>query len=160
VLPLIPARYRVIAPDLRGHGDSEQPTGGYAMRDLAADVLALMDALAIQRATVVGHPIPAGFLDTAVQTSLRLPARVWRGIMAGMLATAPAPDLAGLGMPILVLSGDRDAVFPPAARQALLAQLPRARSVIYPATGHAPHWERPEVFAADLLAFFPGGGVR
>jgi non-heme chloroperoxidase len=190
------------------------------MRDLAGDVLALMDALDIERATLVGHsmgsfvaqqvalasprrverlvlvgsapsihsmsgigeftaalnalqdpvpeqfarefqvstiyhPIPAEFLDTAVATSLRLPARVWRGIMAGMLATAPAPDLAGLGMPILMLSGERDAVFPLAARQALLAQLPRGRRVIYPATGHAPHWERPELLAADLVRFLP-----
>ena len=121
------------------------------MRDLAGDVLALMDTLGIERASLVGHsmgsfvaqqvalaapgrverlmlvgyapsihsmagidgftaalnalqdpvpeqfarefqvstihhPIPNEFLDTAVATSLRLPARVWRGIMAGMLA--------------------------------------------------------------------------
>ncbi len=35
VMPLIPARYHVIAPDQRGHGDSDKPEGGYAMRDMA-----------------------------------------------------------------------------------------------------------------------------
>ena len=225
VLPLIPARYRVIAPDLRGHGDSEQPAGGYTMPDLAGDVLALMDALAIERATIVGHsmgsfvaqqvalaaprrvdrlvlvgsaaafnrmagveafadevnalqdpvpeqfarefqvstihqPVPDEFLDMAVATSLRLPARVWRGIMAGMLATAPAAELDRLDIPTLALSGEQDAVFPPPARRELLGVLPAARSVTYPATGHAPHWERPETFAGDLVAFLPPGADR
>jgi pimeloyl-ACP methyl ester carboxylesterase len=105
--------------------------------------------------STIHHPIPAEFLDTAVATSLRLPARVWRGIMAGMLATPPAPGLDRLGIPTLVLSGERDEVFPSAARHDLLARLPQARSVVYPATGHAPHWERPERFAADLVGFLP-----
>jgi non-heme chloroperoxidase len=218
VLPLIPPRYHVIAPDLRGHGDSDKPPSGYATRDFTDDVLALMDALRLERATVVGHsmgsfiaqqvalaapdriqrlvlvgsapsfgnmagvdefadavyrledpvpeefarefqvstihhPIPAEFLDTAVATSLRLPAGVWHRIMTGMLATPPAPELARIGIPMLILSGDRDAVFTRGARQALIAQLPQARSAVYPETGHAPHWERPDRFARDLAAF-------
>ena len=44
VLPLLPAEMRVIAPDMRGHGDSERPPLGYRA-DLADDVLRLMDAL-------------------------------------------------------------------------------------------------------------------
>ncbi|HKU61379.1 MAG TPA: alpha/beta hydrolase [Gemmatimonadales bacterium] len=218
VLPLIPARYHVIAPDARGHGDSDKPESGYSTRDFADDVLALMDALGLERATIVGHsmgsfvaqqvavaapqrvqrlvlvgsapsfemmsgvkefadavyaledpvpeqfarefqvstihqPIPAAFLDTAVATSLRLPANVWHRIMTGMLATPASPELAKLGIPILILSGDRDAVFSPAAQQALMAELPEARSSIYAETGHAPHWERPERFAGDLVKF-------
>jgi pimeloyl-ACP methyl ester carboxylesterase len=225
VMPLIPTGYRVIAPDLRGHGDSEQPVGGYAMADFAGDVLALMDALAIERASVVGHsmgsfvaqqvalaapsrverlvlvgsattvrampglsdfvavvnalqdpvpeqfardfqvstihhPVPDEFLDTAVATSLRLPSRVWRGIMAGMLATAPASQLGSLAVPTLIMSGERDAIFPLHAQRDLRARLPRARSVSYPDTGHAPHWERPEIFAADLISFLPESAVR
>src|SRR5690242_5191782 len=45
---------RVYALDLRGHGKSEQPANGYRMRDLAADVIAFMDAKSIVRATLVG----------------------------------------------------------------------------------------------------------
>ncbi|HKG95645.1 MAG TPA: alpha/beta fold hydrolase, partial [Gemmatimonadaceae bacterium] len=44
VLPLLPERYHVYALDLRGHGESDRPAAGYAMRDLAADVVAFMDA--------------------------------------------------------------------------------------------------------------------
>ena len=71
---------------------------------------------------------------------------------AGGVSGRPS-ELAKLGIPIVILSGDRDAVFGPAARQALIAELPEARPTIYPETGHAPHWERPERFAGDLMAF-------
>lgn len=55
ILPLLPDGYRVLAPDLRGHGRSERPEEGYSTDDLAADVVAFMDALGIERAAVVGH---------------------------------------------------------------------------------------------------------
>jgi non-heme chloroperoxidase len=110
--------------------------------------------------STIHQPIPAEFLDTAVATSLRLPARVWHDIMTGMLSTPPAPELAGLGIPTLILSGDRDAVFAPAAQQALIAQLPEARSSTYAETGHAPHWERPDRFAGELVGFLGAAGNR
>jgi non-heme chloroperoxidase len=57
VLPLLPERYRVYALDLRGHGGSDQPRAGYHMADLAADVLAFMDAKRIPGAVIVGHSL-------------------------------------------------------------------------------------------------------
>src|SRR4249920_2288480 len=47
--------YRVITPDLRGHGRSPAPSGVYQMDLLAGDVLALLDALLIQKAILMGH---------------------------------------------------------------------------------------------------------
>lgn len=73
VLPLLPGNYRVYALDQRGHGDSERPATGYHMRDLAADVLAFMDARGIARATIVGHSM-GGFV--AQQVALLAPHRV------------------------------------------------------------------------------------
>lgn len=55
VIPLLADRYRVIAPDLRGHGWTEAPLGGYEKEQLAKDLLGLLDALRIERATWVGH---------------------------------------------------------------------------------------------------------
>ena len=55
VLPLLTPRYRALAPDQRGFGDSERPPAPYAIDDLAADAVGFLDALAIERATVVGH---------------------------------------------------------------------------------------------------------
>lgn len=48
-------RFRVTLFDLRGHGYSERPASGYRPVDFAEDTLALMDALQIRRAALVGH---------------------------------------------------------------------------------------------------------
>jgi pimeloyl-ACP methyl ester carboxylesterase len=48
-------RYRVITPDLRGHGASPAPPGVYEMATLARDVLALLDSLQIEKAAILGH---------------------------------------------------------------------------------------------------------
>ncbi|WER46136.1 alpha/beta fold hydrolase [Cupriavidus sp. WKF15] len=48
------ARYRVVRPDMRGHGSSSAPVGPYAMMRLADDVAAIMDALQIPQAHFCG----------------------------------------------------------------------------------------------------------
>jgi pimeloyl-ACP methyl ester carboxylesterase len=48
-------RLRVLALDLRGRGLSDKPATGYSMADHAADVIALLDALKIERAVIGGH---------------------------------------------------------------------------------------------------------
>lgn len=55
VLPLLSSDYHAFALSQRGHGDSERPTDGYAMRELASDVLAFMDAMELGQAIIVGH---------------------------------------------------------------------------------------------------------
>lgn len=52
--PIADAGYRVIAPDLRGFGASDAPAGGYSMDRFADDVIALLDALKIDKAVVGG----------------------------------------------------------------------------------------------------------
>ena len=47
--------YRVITPDLRGHGESSAPAGIYEMEAMARDVLALLDSLDIEKAVILGH---------------------------------------------------------------------------------------------------------
>jgi 3-oxoadipate enol-lactonase len=46
--------FRVIAPDLRGFGDSTYPGGGYRIEDLAADVAALFAAAGVQKTYLAG----------------------------------------------------------------------------------------------------------
>jgi 3-oxoadipate enol-lactonase len=49
--------YRVVAMDLRGMGASSVTDGPYLMESLAGDVAAVLDALAIERATLIGHSL-------------------------------------------------------------------------------------------------------
>jgi pimeloyl-ACP methyl ester carboxylesterase len=58
---LIDAGLRVIAPDLRGFGESDRPEGveAYALARSVADMAAVLDALGVERAHVVGHDFGA-----------------------------------------------------------------------------------------------------
>src|SRR6476469_142653 len=49
--------HRVVRPDLRGMGRSDVTAGPYWMEALAGDVAAMLDALGIERATIVGHSL-------------------------------------------------------------------------------------------------------
>lgn len=59
---LADAGYRVIAPDLRGFGQSPRPNGveAYRMRNLVVDVASLLGAYGIEKVTLVGHDWGAG----------------------------------------------------------------------------------------------------
>lgn len=57
VLPDLARDYRVIAFDLRGHGKSDKPHDARAYDGLAADVIALLDHLGIERAHLVGYSL-------------------------------------------------------------------------------------------------------
>lgn len=55
VIPRLAERFRVIAPDTPGYGDSYRPARPCAIEDYAAAMRALLDALGLARARVVGH---------------------------------------------------------------------------------------------------------
>lgn len=68
-------RYRVIAPDLFGHGASDKPAGDYSLSAHAATIRDLLEALDIPSATLVGHSLGGG---VAMQTLYLFPDRVER----------------------------------------------------------------------------------
>ena len=88
-LPALAERYRVVAYDTRGHGDSPSPTGPWSLDDLVDDVVALLDRLGVQRAHVAGLSLGG---MTALRLAAREPARVDRLVA---LATSAKPDPQG-----------------------------------------------------------------
>lgn len=84
ILPLLPTTYRAFALDLRGHGKSSRPAQGYAPRDLAADVIAFLDAQRIDRAVIVGHSMGS---IVAQQVALAAPERVTRLVLVSSVTT-------------------------------------------------------------------------
>ncbi len=73
IAPLLRERYRIIAPDQRGHGKTTQARSGYDWQSLACDVVGLMDGLGISRAAVLGHSWGG---NVAINVAARFPERV------------------------------------------------------------------------------------
>ena len=55
VIPHLADTYRCIAPDQRGHGQTDQPPTGYDWQTLTTDVVEALDQLGIERVAVIGH---------------------------------------------------------------------------------------------------------
>lgn len=103
VIPLLTGEFRVLAPDLRGFGDSDRPPlppeEGYTTGALARDVLALLEALDLRGVLLGGHDIGA---LVAQAVARRAPDRV-----AGLvLANPPYP---GIGERFLAPAVQREA---------------------------------------------------
>lgn len=223
MLPLLATEYHTLAPDQRGHGDSDKPQCCYAIDDYAADVDAFMEAAGIDDATLVGsssagmiaqrvtldyphrvsrlvligspttlvnnegvrklgeemldaledpvslefvrefqestihHPVPEVFLAGLVSESLKVPARVWRDYWKGVLLTVDDTSRLGeIDVPTLILWGEQDALLPREEQEHTVAVIPGAKLKVYPDTGHAVAWERPEWVVRDLKEFIEG----
>jgi non-heme chloroperoxidase len=129
------------------------------MLELGEAVRALEDPVPVEfvrefQESTIYRPIPQEFLDKAVSESLKLPARVWRDYMEGVILT---PDheaqLREINVPTLIIWGEQDAMFPREDVEQLARTIPDATLKVYPETGHAVHWERPEQVVRDLEAF-------
>jgi len=55
IIPALASRYTVIAPDMRGLGDSSRPVAGYDKRTVAHDIYQLVHKLGFQQFCLVGH---------------------------------------------------------------------------------------------------------
>src|SRR4051812_16873266 len=84
--------YRVIAPDLRGHGQSAAPAGVYTMDDMAGDVLELLDALQVDGPVVLGGLSMGGYV--ALSLLALAPERVRALMLIDTRASADTPEAA------------------------------------------------------------------
>ena len=60
IIPQLSKKFRVIAPDLLGHGMSAKPRGDYSLGAFAVFLRDLLDALGVARATVIGQSLGGG----------------------------------------------------------------------------------------------------
>ena len=190
--------HRVIMPDARGHGRSSNPTGAFSFRRCAGDVLALLDALGIERARAIGtslgaktllhvateqparvsamvlvsgaprFPEPTRALFRAAAAAQHTPdawaamramhvhgddqiASLWqlpRGFADDATDMAFTPDrLAIIEGRTLVVSGDRDPLYPVELAVELYRAIPLASLWVVPGGGHSP------IFLAEREAF-------
>jgi 3-oxoadipate enol-lactonase len=122
---LAAAGWHVVAPDLRGHGSSEAPDSGYTFEALAADILALADALGWSRFALLGHSMGGVVVQQVALTATeRLTALVLMDTTPGQPPVDPelmalAISIArGEGMPALLAAmKEVDPLKTPAARR-------------------------------------------
>ena len=109
MLFLVNQGYRVIAHDRRGHGRSGQPSAGNDMDTYADDLAAVLDALDVHNAMLVGHSTGGG--EVAHYIGRHGSKRVAKAVLIGavpplMVKTAANPG----GLPMSVFDGIRDGV--------------------------------------------------
>ncbi len=215
IMPLLPQHWRVVAPDLRGHGHSDRPASGYRIEDLAGDVLQLIDALEIPSLVLIGHsmgsfvaqaiadraahritslvlvgsasiadtasvrdlrdavetltdpvdeafvrafqystvalPVPETFMNAVIENSRRMPARVWRQALQGLIEYRPAAKRPSVRT--LVIGGRKDSVFSAWEQTVIARQYPDGRLQLMDEVGHTPHWEEPSIFVTAVRRF-------
>ena len=87
VRPQLNGNFRLILPDLRGHGQSDKPLTHYTIEMFAQDLIQLLDELGIDKCIVAGHSL-GGFISQ--QIALDAPERV-RALI--LICTAPRVDV-------------------------------------------------------------------
>jgi pimeloyl-ACP methyl ester carboxylesterase len=135
---------------LRGRRDLEDV--------VASTITPLVDPIAPDfvrtfAAGTIVRAVPSSFMDSMVRESLKMPARVWREAFAGLLLDDHTLELRRISAPTVLIWGDQDGLIGREQQDALIRSIPGSRLVVYSGTGHSPHWEDPERFAADVVAF-------
>jgi pimeloyl-ACP methyl ester carboxylesterase len=105
IRPLAAAGYRVIAPDLPGHGLSDAPSaaGSYTVEAFARYVLETLDACGVERAAVAGQSMGG---KVVVRAALDAPARVSQLLLYGAVGFGLIPPWQALSPLIPTLPGE------------------------------------------------------
>lgn len=103
--------------------------------------------------STMAKPVPQAFFEAIVEESRKLPARVWREVIAGTMQDEFSAELGQIQAPTLLVWGDQDDMAPRADQDGQTAAIAGSRLEVYEGAGHAVHWEEPQRFASDLAAF-------
>ena len=178
-----PEGYRVIAPDLRAHGRSTNPTGTFTFAEVARDIGALLDRLEIRSVKAIGMSGGANTLlhlastrpslvsdMILVSTTPRYPEQA-RAIMRAMppdglgrIAHQFAQDhtdmnftaesLSRITARTLIVHGDRDPLYPVEQAVELFRGIPNSALWVIPNGGHGPIFgEQAAPFVRTAAAF-------
>lgn len=97
--------------------------------------------------------VAAEFVDQLANELVKVPARVWKEMFAGLLAYDDVDEIENLTTPTLLLWGDGDGLVDRDMQTTLTRQIRDAELVVYNGVGHTPRWEDPVRFASDVAGF-------
>jgi len=140
-------------PTMRGNRDVQELWSSYV--STMTDPVDRRFVVRFQEGTLA-QSVQERFFETVIHESLKVPARVWKAVFAGLLQEDFSSELMKLKLPTLIVWGDRDAICLRRDQAVLARNIPTSRLVVYSETGHALHWEEPEHFADDLVEFAVG----
>jgi pimeloyl-ACP methyl ester carboxylesterase len=103
-----PAGFRVIVPDLRGHGRSTNPARTFTFRQVARDVFALLDRLGIRSVNAIG--LSAG-AKTLLHMATQQPERIEAMVMVSATPYFPAQARAAMSQLTVDAFADADWAF-------------------------------------------------
>jgi pimeloyl-ACP methyl ester carboxylesterase len=101
--------------------------------------------------STVHAPVPEPFIETVIANSRRMPARIWKAMLQGLVDDEV--KLTQPQVPTLVLGGRQDSVFSATEQMVLARQFPRGELQLVDGVGHSLHWEMPETFVSALTRF-------
>lgn len=165
LLPQLAPTNRVVRWDAPGHGASTAPAQPTA--ETTDELLALLDHLRIDRATLVGFSMGAG---TAAGFAIRHPRRVDRLVLISTSGPPPGAPLSAAGsppltdpegrrllaaarVPVLMMVGSRDSERIIATADAVVRDVPSARLITIEGGSHNVIADRPREVASAVLAF-------
>lgn len=146
------AGFHAVAPDMRGYGQTQRPEeiDQYTLLHLVGDIIGLLDTLGAETAVIVGHDWGA---PVAWHAALLRPDR-FRGVVGLSVPFVPRRP----ARPTSMMPQTQDAVFyqlyfqSPGIAEAELERDVRQsiRTLLYSASGDAPHWKNGAAAAADV----------
>ncbi len=100
--------------------------------------------------------VPLWFMEDRVRDGVRMPARAWIGIVAGLMAADPPTEAGSIRTPTLILWGAKDELLPRGEQDALADAIPGSRMMIHQEAAHLLLWEQPEWVAHAVADFVQG----
>lgn len=103
--------------------------------------------------TTLAQPVPPEFFEVLMRDTQAVPARVWKEAFKRRLEVDLSAAPPKIGVPTLIVWGDRDGRCSRREQEALKDMINGSRLLVYPGAGHSPPCEEPARFASDVLSF-------
>jgi non-heme chloroperoxidase len=103
--------------------------------------------------STITEPVPADHLDMLVAECCKVPVRVWKATLDGLVEADVPIERGAITAPTLILWGEDDEFCSRTEQEAIRDAIADAQLLTYHGTGHAVACEQPARTAADLAAF-------